>query len=120
MLSVESKGDFQNKTPVEVVCFELFCELVGQTEAAECGGAEERGTERGSHGRSAGGVWELAGGRALEERTGAAPGQREEDGGGHVWEADWINGERKVTIDVFSPAALSACQWLSSVCLSPL
>lgn len=58
-----------------------------QTEAAERSSAEERGTERGSGGRSAGGVREL-------ERTGAAPGQRQEDGGGRVREADGMNGER--------------------------
>lgn len=62
-----------------------------QTEAAERGGAEERGTERGRPRRSAGGVRDLAGG--LEARAGAARGQREENGGGRVWEADRINGE---------------------------
>lgn len=62
----------------------VVLKFVQQTEAAEYGRNEERLPERGSHGRSAGGVRELAGGRASEDGTGAAAGQREEDGGGDV------------------------------------
>uniref|UniRef100_A0A3Q3JS19 Homeobox domain-containing protein n=1 Tax=Monopterus albus TaxID=43700 RepID=A0A3Q3JS19_MONAL len=69
-----------------------------KTEAAERGRVKERGTEWGSRGRSTRGVRELAGRRTLSERTGAASGQREEDGGGRVWEADRLNGERSVRV----------------------
>ncbi|KAA8584749.1 hypothetical protein FQN60_008534 [Etheostoma spectabile] len=55
-------------------------------------GVEERRTQGG---RSAGGVRQLAGGRTLEERTRAAPGRRQEAGGGRVREADWMKGERQ-------------------------
>lgn len=79
---------------------------VRQTEAAERGGAEERGTERGRPRRSAGGVRDLAGG--LEARAGAARGQREEDGGGRVWEADRINGEFEFRRVLVSAAVLGS------------
>lgn len=88
------------------------CRLSSQTEAAERRRVEERGTERGTHGRTAGRVRELAAGRTLEERTGAAPGPREEDGGGRVWEADWINGERRL-VNAF---ACQAAGWTSDLC----
>lgn len=78
---------------MSVVTITVVPKLLQQTEAAERGGDEERGSEWRRPGRSPGGVRELAGGRAFEERTGPPPGQRPEDGRGHVWAAYGINGE---------------------------
>lgn len=87
---------------MSVVTVTVVSTLVPQTEAAKCGGHEERDAERRRPGRGTGSVRELAGGRAFEERTRAAPGQREEDGGGRVRAADRINGESLVDSAVWS------------------
>lgn len=87
---------------MSIVTVTVVLKLVRQTEAAECGGHEEQDAERRSPGRGAGRVRELAGGWTFEERTGAAPGQREEDGGGRIRAAYRINGESLVNSAVKS------------------
>ena len=85
----------QNVSVIKINVYMCILIRFQQTEAAERGRAEERRPERGSRGRSAGGVRELAGrGRALQERAGVAPGPREEDGGGCDWETDGIKTVR--------------------------